>query len=161
MPARITLTPTELRIQDQRDGPSSLTQTLLLADISTYSYSEVNLNQELRLRLNRAEAPRLRLSSPSSYGNTTEFQAMAATFEQLMKNFPSPLDSVTRRQKSFLEKPASTYVLVGFTLVLGIIFVFVMISNRPVPGVRLLAVVASYISYVVAWRAAAERRNAP
>lgn len=157
VPALLTITPARLQIEDLRPEPR-LSQTLRLADIITYRYSSYNNTEELRLNL--PDAPPLKLRSAGALAKSGDFRGMLAAFEQAMNEAPSPTGVATRRERSFFEKPVSTYLLVVFTVVIGIVGVAIFTSHRPLQG-NLLGVIGTYVAYVVAWRAAAPRRNAP
>ena len=157
VPAIVTLTPTELRVEDLRPEPR-LSHTLRLADITTYRYSNYNNTEELRL--NRADAPPLRLRSTGALGSSSVLGSLLAAFEQAMRAAPDPTGVATRREKSFFEKTISTYLLVVFTLALAAMLLAVFAAEQPIRG-NWIVFISSYVAYVVAWRAAAARRNAP
>ncbi|MGI4871975.1 MAG: hypothetical protein ACRYFX_12455 [Janthinobacterium lividum] len=156
VPAVVTITPTELRVEDLRPEPR-LSQTVRLADVTTYLYSSYNNTKELRL--NRADAPPLRLRS-TGLAKTNGFAPLLAAFEQAIGATPNPTGVAARREKSFFEKPISTYLLVVFTLVVAGAFFAVFTSKGRVHG-NVFGGIGAYVAYVVAWRAAAVRRNAP
>ena len=156
VPAVVTITPTELRVEDLRPEPR-LSQTVRLADITTYLYSNFNNTEELRL--NRADAPPLKLRSTGALAKYGDFGALLAAFEQAMGAAPHPFGEATRREKSFFEKPISTYLLVVFTLVIAGL-ALTLTRGGGVHG-NVFGVAGAYFAYVVAWRAAAARRNAP
>ncbi|WP_223650183.1 hypothetical protein [Hymenobacter psoromatis] len=157
VPAVITLTSNELRIEDLRPEPR-LTQTLRLADISTYRYSNFNNTEELRL--NRADAPPLKLRGAGALAKGTDLSTLLAAFEQAMGAAPNPTGVAVRREKSFFEKTVSTYLLVLFTLVIGALALAIFGSGGRIHG-NVFGGIGAYVAYVVAWRAAAARRNAP
>ncbi|AMR26729.1 hypothetical protein A0257_06140 [Hymenobacter psoromatis] len=157
VPAVITLTPNELRIEDLRPEPR-LTQTLRLADISTYRYSNFNNTEELRL--NRADAPPLKLRGAGALAKGADLSALLAAFEQAMGAAPNPTGVAVRREKSFFERPVSTYLLVIFTLIIGALALAIFGNGGGIHG-NVSGVIGGYAAYVVAWRAAAARRNAP
>ena len=98
VPAVVTITPTELRVEDLRPEPR-LSQSLRLADITTYLYSSYSNTEELRL--NRADAPPLKLRSAGALTNASNFGGLLAAFEQAMGAAPNPTGVATRREKSF------------------------------------------------------------
>jgi len=156
VPARLTITPTQLLIEDLRPAPR-LSRALPLADIAAYRYSNYNDVRELRLSL--TAAPVLKLRSTGMMAPAGDFEGMLATFEQAISALPNPAGLASRREKSFFEKPVSTYLLVVFTLVLAGAGWLLVTSNRPLKG-NMLGVLGSYLAYLAAWRAAAGRRNA-
>jgi hypothetical protein len=156
VPARLTITPTQLRVEDLRPVPR-LSHTLPLADIATYRYSNYNEVQELRLL--PVAAPLLKLRSAGMVAPAGDFAGMLAAFEQAIGALPNPANMASRREKSFFEKPISTYLLVLFTLLLAGAGWLIFTSGRALKG-NMLGVLGTYLAYLAAWRAAAERRKA-
>ncbi len=156
VPTRLTITPTHLDVEDLRPEPR-LSYTLPLADIATYRYSNYNDVQELRLT--PVAAPVLKLRSVGKIAPAGDFAGMLAVFEQAVSVLPTPNGLASRREKSFFEKPVATYLLVFFTALIAGAGWLIFTRSLPIKG-NMLVTLGTYLTYLAAWRAAAERRNA-
>lgn len=157
VPLQLTITPTELHLEDLRPVPR-WSQTVRLGDITTYRYYNVNNTEELRL--NRAGMSPLKLRSAGILADGSNLAALVAAFEQAIEAVPQPAGLGVRRERTFFEKPISTYLLGLFTLLFAALAWEIVSGALPVRG-SLFTALGSYVTYVAAWRLAAARRNAP
>ena len=155
IPVSVTITPTELRLEDLRsDG--QLTQTVRFADLVAYRCSLYE--QDKTLRLTQRDAPVLKLRTPGIFAKSGDFVGMVVAFEQAAAAAPNANGAQVHREKSFFEKPISTYLLVLVTLLLGAMGLSILQGKRPMQG-SLISAVGVYVTYAAAWWVAAKRRN--
>ena len=157
LPTLVTVTPDQLLLLKTQTGEET---QVSYAQLAAYRASSFNGNEELRLTL--ADGSRVKVAVSTQLYGEQPFGEMVAAFEAAVGAYPRPADAAQPvvRERSFFEKPVSTYLLVVFTVFLAATVWLLITSDRSVRGGSLIGAVGSYMAYVAAWLAARERRNA-
>lgn len=130
------------------------------AEIASYRAMSFNNRDELRLTLKDGSRCKVAVSS-QLYGEQP-FAAMVVAFEQAIGTYQPPDGAAQAvvRERTFFEKPISTFVLVALTAFLVFAVWVVLTSDRPARLGGQIGALSAYAAYVAAWLAARERRNA-
>ena len=157
LPTLVTVAPDQLLIAKPRTGEET---QVPYAQLASYRASSFNGNDELRLTL--ADGRRVKVAVSTQLYGEQPFGEMVAAFEAAIGAHPRPAGAAQPvvRERSFFEKPISTYLLVVFTAFLAGAVWLLVTNDRPARGGSLIGVIGSYVAYIAAWLAARERRNA-
>jgi len=159
IPSLVSVDATELRVRDLRRN--ELTHCLAYANIAAYRHQTLDSTEELRLTLHNGE--RVALKSAANFDTANEFTKMVRVFGQQLAQAaavqvpasPGNPAGPPVREKSFLEKPLATGLVLAATLLVGLLGWQVAAGNLTVGNVT--SVFVMYIAYVVAWLAARRR----
>jgi hypothetical protein len=161
VPSLVSLAATQLTVRDLRRD--QLVLCLDYADIAAYRHQTFNSTEELRLTCHNGERTALKVAANLDVKG--EFARMAREFERQLAQVPAPTapagpHAAARsvvREKSFLEKPVATALLLAATAVAGLLVWQVAAGHLAIGQVAGALVV--YVSFVVAWRAARRQPN--
>ena len=125
------------------------------AAMTAYKYSHFDGRQELRIT--RRDAPPLYLRVNGKLVEPGDFTGLVQAFEAKLASYPT--DSGVKREKTFFEKPISTWLLLVLTL--GLLAAGGLLITRPLPARwgRLVGLPAYYLLYIALWWAARARRR--
>ena len=130
--------------------------TISFADVASYRYTSFNNATELRFKM--LSGAKEVIKANNFFGEIGDFIGLDVAIEQVSAQLHHQNPLVMTREKSFFEKPVSTYFLVIITIIVGVLIWSIAHSNRPIRG-NLFTGLGGYISYLAAWLAAAERRK--
>ena len=153
VPSLVSVAATQLTVYDQRRN--QLVLCLDYADIAAYRHQTFNSTEELRLTCHHGERTSLKVAANLDLKG--DFARMVQDFERQLAQAPAPafptaVPRVVAREKSFLEKPVATVLLLLATVGVGLLGWQVAEGHLTVGNVA--GAFVGYVSFAVAWRAA-------
>ena len=157
VPTRVTVSPDRLTIYLPRSGEET---PVPFAQLAAYRASRYNGAEALRLTLKDGRKMQIKINNQLHNGQ--DFAGMVAAFEAALGHYQqaSGPAAAVQRERSFFEKPVSSWVFGAFTAALAWVGWFLATGPHPVKS-SLFVALGSYISYATAWHGARARRNQP
>lgn len=155
---QVSLNHTSIKIDSLNSGYS---QEILIGDIVSYKYQEVNDNYTFRLRL-RSEK-KITLNHNDNFCPSDDILAFADQFEIIRATLVSDADSnniVFQREKTFFEKPVAN--VIGWLISAGLVYFTWHLVTHGVKDGKWGSVFMFYgngLAYLGAWQNARNKKS--